>query len=184
MAASSQRPKPRASRAQLTTQFTTVVGMSLTLFMVGMLGMAALFGQWASQKLQQHVHVQVHLQRELSQAQIDGARLAVTADSAVAQASYLDPRRRRPNWNRSSANPSSNSSDTCRSLPSSTWWSGQTMPNRRPWPKPHPGSRSSPGWRKWCGTRGFCRASTTPWTRGSQRLPWSAQCACWWPWRC
>ena len=91
MAASSQRPKPRASRAQLTTQFTTVVGMSLTLFMVGMLGMAALFGQWASLKLQQHVHIQVHLQRELSQAQIDGARLAVTADSAVAQASYLDP---------------------------------------------------------------------------------------------
>ena len=45
MAASSQRPKPRAPRAQLTTQFTTVVGMSLTLFMVGMLGMAALFGQ-------------------------------------------------------------------------------------------------------------------------------------------
>ncbi len=91
MAASSQRPKPRASRAQLTTQFTTVVGMSLTLFMVGMLGMAALFGQWASLKLQQHVHIQVHLQRELSQVQIDGARLAVTADSAVAQASYLDP---------------------------------------------------------------------------------------------
>ena len=83
MPASSQRPKPRASRAQLTTQFTTVVGMSLTPYMVGMLGMAALFGQWASLKLQQHVHVQVHLQRELSQSQIDRARLAVTADLSL-----------------------------------------------------------------------------------------------------
>lgn len=91
MVGPSQRPKPRASRAQLTTQFTTVVGMSLTLFMVGMLGMAAWFGHWASLQLQQHVHLQVHLQRELSQAQIDGARLAVTADPAVAQTTYLDP---------------------------------------------------------------------------------------------
>ena len=65
--------------------------MSLTLFMVGMLGMAAWFGQWATLKLQQHVHLQVHLQRELSQAQINGARLAVTADPAVAQTSYLYP---------------------------------------------------------------------------------------------
>ena len=53
--------------------------------------MPRLLGQWATVKLKQQVHVQVHLQREMSQAQIDDARLALAADSASAQASYLDP---------------------------------------------------------------------------------------------
>ena len=83
---------PRRSRAQLTTQFTTVVGMSLTLFLMGMLGLAALLGQWATVQLKQRVHVQVYLQREMTPSQIDATRLALSADPSVAAASYLDPK--------------------------------------------------------------------------------------------
>ena len=183
MAASSQRPKPRASRAQLTTQFTTVVGMSLTLFMVGMLGMAALFGQWASQKLQQHVHVQVHLQRELSQAQIDGARLAVTADSAVAQASYLDPAAAPPN--------SSRARRILRRIPRiraapSRHRRGGSADHAQPAPLAQAASRFEvvPGVAEVVWNEGLLQSIHDTWTRGSQRLPRSAQCACWWPWRC
>ena len=84
-------PRPKTSQAQLTTQFTTVVGMSLTLFLLGGLGMVAWMGHWATGALRQQVHVQVYLQRELSSHQLDAARLAITADPAVAQAVYLDP---------------------------------------------------------------------------------------------
>ena len=83
--------KPRRSRAQLTTQLTTVVGMSLTLFLLGMLGLAGLLGRWATVQLRQQVHVQVYLQRELTPGQIDAARLSIAADPSVAQANYLDP---------------------------------------------------------------------------------------------
>ena len=89
--AGARKSQPRRSRAQLTTQFTTVVGMSLTLFLLGMLGLAGLLGQWATVQLKQRVHVQVYLQREMTQAQIDGTRLALAADPGVAAATYLDP---------------------------------------------------------------------------------------------
>jgi cell division transport system permease protein len=65
--------------------------MSLTLFLLGMLGLAGLLGQWATVQLKQRVHVQVYLQREMTQAQIDGTRLALAADPGVAAATYLDP---------------------------------------------------------------------------------------------
>ena len=83
--------RPRRSQAQLTTQFTTVIGMSLTLFLMGMLGLVALLGQWATTQMKQHVHVQVYLQRDMSQPQIDEARLAIAADPSVAAVEYLDP---------------------------------------------------------------------------------------------
>ena len=78
------KSQPRRSQAQLTTQFTTVIGMSLTLFLMGMLGLAALLGQWANAQMKQHVHVQVYLQRDMSPSQIDEARLAIAADPSVA----------------------------------------------------------------------------------------------------
>lgn len=84
-------PRPKTSQAQLTTQFTTVVGMSLTLFLLGGLGIVGWMGNWATRALRQQVHVQVYLQRELSPNQLASARLAITADPGVAQASYLDP---------------------------------------------------------------------------------------------
>jgi cell division transport system permease protein len=88
---SKKPPAKRVSQAQLTTQFTTVVGMSLTLFLLGALGLAGLFGRHASLQLRQQVHVQVYLQRELSPAQIHEAQLVVAADPAVDGVNYVDP---------------------------------------------------------------------------------------------
>lgn len=91
MATRASRSKRRSSKAQLTTQFTTIVGMSLTLFLMALLGLGWLFGTHATQELRQQVHVQVYLQRDLGGNSIETARLSVTADPAVASATYLDP---------------------------------------------------------------------------------------------
>ena len=83
--------KPRRSNAQLTTQFTTVVGMTLTLFLLGLVGLAGMLGRWATSELREQVHVQVYLMRDLTDPQIDVARLALAADPSVASATYLSP---------------------------------------------------------------------------------------------
>ncbi|MDA0729417.1 MAG: permease-like cell division protein FtsX [Bacteroidetes bacterium] len=91
MGSTQSRPSRRISNAQLTTQFTTVVGMSLTLFLLGSVGLLALFGHHASLQLRQQVHIQVYLQRELAAAQVDETRLLISADPSVYLAEYIDP---------------------------------------------------------------------------------------------
>ncbi len=91
MAHSGKRTNRRTSQAQLTTQFTTIVGMSLTLFLMALIGLGWLFGHHATVQLRQQVHVQVYLQRDLDAGAVETARLAVASDLAVAAASYLDP---------------------------------------------------------------------------------------------
>ena len=91
MAHSGKRSNRRTSQAQLTTQFTTIVGMSLTLFLMALIGLGWLFGHHATVQLRQQVHVQVYLQRDLGANAVETARLAVASDPAVAAASYLDP---------------------------------------------------------------------------------------------
>ena len=91
MAHSGKRTNRRTSQAQLTTQFTTIVGMSLTLFLMALIGLGWLFGHYATLQLRQQVHVQVYLQRDLGANAVETARLAVASDPAVAAASYLDP---------------------------------------------------------------------------------------------
>lgn len=91
MAHSGKRTNRRTSQAQLTTQFTTIVGMSLTLFLMALIGLGWLFGHHATVQLRQQVHVQVYLQRDLDASAVETARLAVASDPAVAAASYLDP---------------------------------------------------------------------------------------------
>ena len=91
MAHSGKRSNRRTSQAQLTTQFTTIVGMSLTLFLMALIGLGWLFGHHATVQLRQQVHVQVYLQRDLDANAVETARLAVASDPAVAAASYLDP---------------------------------------------------------------------------------------------
>ena len=91
MAHSGKRNNRRTSQAQLTTQFTTIVGMSLTLFLMALIGLGWLFGHYATVQLRQQVHVQVYLQRDLGANAVETARLAVASDPAVAAASYLDP---------------------------------------------------------------------------------------------
>ena len=91
MAHSGKRSNRRTSQAQLTTQFTTIVGMSLTLFLMALIGLGWLFGHHATVQLRQQVHVQVYLQRDLGANAVETARLAVASDPAVAAASYLNP---------------------------------------------------------------------------------------------
>lgn len=91
MAHSGKRTNRRTSQAQLTTQFTTIVGMSLTLFLMALIGLGWLFGHHATVQLRQQVHVQVYLQRDLDASAVETARLAVASDPSVAAASYLDP---------------------------------------------------------------------------------------------
>ena len=91
MAHSGKRTNRRTSQAQITTQFTTIVGMSLTLFLMALIGLGWLFGHYATLQLRQQVHVQVYLQRDLGANAVETARLAVASDPAVAAASYLDP---------------------------------------------------------------------------------------------
>lgn len=91
MAHSGKRTNRRTSQAQLTTQFTTIVGMSLTLFLMALIGLGWLFGHHATVQLRQQVHVQVYLQRDLDASAVETTRLAVASDPAVAAASYLDP---------------------------------------------------------------------------------------------
>ena len=91
MAHSGKRTNRRTSQAQITTQFTTIVGMSLTLFLMALIGLGWLFGHHATVQLRQQVHVQVYLQRDLDAGAVETARLAVASDLAVAAASYLDP---------------------------------------------------------------------------------------------
>lgn len=91
MAHSGKRTNRRTSQAQLTTQFTTIVGMSLTLFLMALIGLGWLFGHHATVQLRQQVHVQVYLQRDLDASAVETSRLAVASDPAVAAASYLDP---------------------------------------------------------------------------------------------
>ena len=91
MAHSGKRSNRRTSQAQLTTQFTTIVGMSLTLFLMALIGLGWLFGHHATVQLRQQVHVQVYLQRDLGANAVETARLAVASDPSVAAASYLDP---------------------------------------------------------------------------------------------
>ena len=91
MAHSGKRTNRRTSQAQLTTQFTTIVGMSLTLFLMALIGLGWLFGHHATVQLRQQVHVQVYLQRDLDASAVETARLAVASDPAVVAASYLDP---------------------------------------------------------------------------------------------
>ena len=65
--------------------------MSLTLFLMALIGLGWLFGHHATVQLRQQVHVQVYLQRDLGANAVETARLAVASDPAVAAASYLDP---------------------------------------------------------------------------------------------
>ena len=101
MAHSGKRSNRRTSQAQLTTQFTTIVGMSLTLFLMALIGLGWLFGHHATVQLAAGARPGVP-QRDGANA-VETARLAVASDPAVAAASTSTPKKPRRNWRRSSA---------------------------------------------------------------------------------
>ena len=83
--------KPRRSRAQLTTQFTTVVGMTLTLFMIGLIGLAGLLRNWAYVQVHEQAEIQVFLQRGLPNDQTLFAEKALAADPSVLSVKHISP---------------------------------------------------------------------------------------------
>lgn len=82
---------PSAARSNWTTTLSTVVGMTLTLTLLGLLGALLFLGQNAEQTLRSEARVQVYFQRELDATSLRLAQEALRTDEAVAEARYLDP---------------------------------------------------------------------------------------------
>ena len=78
--------------SQATTTFTTIVGMTLTLVLVGLLAVVAMLGSRWEEKLRQEVRIQVYFQRDLDETVLRSALAAVETDQAVEEARYLDPK--------------------------------------------------------------------------------------------
>lgn len=78
--------------SQATTTFTTIVGMTLTLVLVGLLAVVAMLGSKWEKQLRQEVRIQVYFQRDIDDAVLRSALAAVETDQAVEEARYLDPK--------------------------------------------------------------------------------------------
>lgn len=78
--------------AQATTTFTTIVGMTLTLVLVGLLAVVAMLGSKWEKQLRQEVRIQVYFQRDIEDPVLRSALVAVETDQAVEEARYLDPK--------------------------------------------------------------------------------------------
>jgi len=78
--------------SQATTTLTTIVGMTLTLVLVGMLAVVAMLGSRWEKQLRQEVRIQVYFQRDLDNAILKTALASVESDVAVEDAKYLEPK--------------------------------------------------------------------------------------------
>ncbi len=78
--------------SQATTTLTTIVGMTLTLVLVGTLAVVAMLGSRWEKQLRQEVRIQVYFQRDLDNAILKTALASVGSDVAVEEAKYLDPK--------------------------------------------------------------------------------------------
>ena len=78
--------------SQATTTLTTIVGMTLTLVLIGLLFVVALLGSRWEKQLRQEVRIQVYFQRDLDPTILKSALMAVNTDEAVEEARYLDPK--------------------------------------------------------------------------------------------
>ena len=78
--------------SQATTTLTTIVGMTLTLVLMGMLAIVAMLGSRWEKQLRQEVRIQVYFQRDLDNAILKTALASVKSDVAVEEAKYLDPK--------------------------------------------------------------------------------------------
>ena len=77
--------------SQTTTTLTTIVGMTLTLVLIGLLSVVAMLGSRWEKQLRQKVRIQVYFQRDLDPTVLKSALTAVETDEAVEEARYLDP---------------------------------------------------------------------------------------------
>lgn len=78
--------------SQATTTLTTIVGMTLTLVLIGILSVFAMLGSRWEKQLRQEVRIQVYFQRDLDPTVLKSALTAVETDDAVEEARYLDPK--------------------------------------------------------------------------------------------
>tara|TARA_B110000444_G_scaffold222941_1_gene225209 strand:+ start:576 stop:1460 length:885 start_codon:yes stop_codon:yes gene_type:complete len=92
MASKTRQKKNRLPASQATTTFTTVVGMTLTLVLIGLLAVVSLLGSRWEKQLRQEVRIQVYFQRDLDEQVLTAAISGAETDEAVAEATYLDPR--------------------------------------------------------------------------------------------
>jgi len=77
--------------SQATTALTTIVGMTLTLVLIGLLSVVAMLGSRWEKQLRQEVRIQVYFQRDLDPTVLKSSLTAVETDEAVEEARYLDP---------------------------------------------------------------------------------------------
>lgn len=82
----------RTPASQATTTFTTLVGMTLTLVLIGLLSVVALLGARWEKQLRQEVRIQVYFQRDIDESLLKSAILSVETDKAVEHGKYLDPK--------------------------------------------------------------------------------------------
>ena len=69
--------------SQATTTLTTIIGMTLTLVLVGMLAVVAMLGSRWEKQLRQEVRIQVYFQRDLDNTILKTALASVESDVAV-----------------------------------------------------------------------------------------------------
>ena len=78
--------------SQATTTFTTVVGMTLTLVLIGLISVISFLGtRWETQ-LRQEIRMQVYFMRDLDIETLNKALAIIETDIAIAEAIYIDPK--------------------------------------------------------------------------------------------
>ena len=91
MASKRRTNKNRLPASQATTTFTTVVGMTLTLVLIGLISVVSFLGSRWEKQLRQEVRIQVYFLRDLDTETLHTALALVETDEAVAEANYIDP---------------------------------------------------------------------------------------------
>ena len=86
MPSSSNKP----SGAHVTTAVTTIVGMSLTLLLIGLLLAIGYLGYEWEQELRQEARVQVFFQRDVDTDVLATAREVLRTDPSVESTQFLD----------------------------------------------------------------------------------------------
>jgi|TARA_B110000444_G_C18832089_1_gene593780 cell division transport system permease protein len=92
MASASRIKKNRLPASQATTTFTTVVGMTLTLVLIGFISVISFLGARWEKQLRQEVRMQVYFMRDLDLETLNTALAVVETDKAVAEATYIEPK--------------------------------------------------------------------------------------------
>jgi cell division transport system permease protein len=91
MAYSRRKNNNRLPASQATTTFTTVVGMTLTLVLIGLLSVLSFLGSRWEKQLRQEVRIQVYFLRDLDTESLHTALSIVETEESVAEAKYIDP---------------------------------------------------------------------------------------------